>query len=483
MAIAKESTLRNLLLDRSKGHRERSAARAAAAMSDGATFTETWADTAAWSPSAFGVVNNGVVQGNGQAANSGANHAFALKDPEKMRAVTSVTFNGTGIAGGGRMIVGVSFDAPGAAATSGATNAVGLSFTGTGIYKWGAGAGGTEVLLNTPGAAFTYTVTITVDNATISVVAVRSDGGADFAAQWLRSSIPSNKKVGNLFVFNSATAGDTTNYIGAIGARKEIATLAPRMGIEGQQRTVHWTTTPTLGNGNYGARIALPRNYDHRVPSPLILFSHSHGANESQPYADGPTRNVINALHDAGYIVASTVGTPVGFEFGNPSLVDSQAALYKYVRDHYNVSSVSIYAISMGGLGGLNSARDPRIPGVRAFVASSPICSLAYAYANAAQGWPAEVRTAYGVASDGSNYAAKTAGSDPLLKPTDFEGIPMLIIASPGDTIVTKAANTDAFVTALNGITDTTVITASGEHNDTTQYPGASIVAFFDRYA
>jgi pimeloyl-ACP methyl ester carboxylesterase len=199
---------------------------------------------------------------------------------------------------------------------------------------------------------------------------------------------------------------------------------------------------------------------------------------------DSNASSVANALLAAGYIVASTVGNATGTEFGSPKLQDAQAALYKFVRDHYNIGPVMIYGISMGGLGSLMSAVDPRIPGVKAWCASSPLTSLAYAYAKTSEGWDAEMRTEYGIAVGGADYAAKTAGSDPMLLPTSrFAGLPMYVIASPADTVVAKSSNTDALVTRLTGVTSISTTTASGEHNDASQYPAAKIVAFFDQFA
>jgi hypothetical protein len=56
----------------------------------------------------------------------------------------------------------------------------------------------------------------------------------------------------------------------------------------------------------------------------------------------------------------------------------------------------------------------------------------------------ASIKTAYGIASDGSDYATKTAGFDPVLKrPDEFIGIPQLWLSASDDTIVPPTENQD----------------------------------------
>jgi pimeloyl-ACP methyl ester carboxylesterase len=314
-----------------------------------------------------------------------------------------------------------------------------------------------------------------VDKTNISCVAVRYDGNVEYRTSFPRSSFTVN----NIYVFNSTSTGNTSAYINALGARKGITTLAPRAGIEGQERTVQWSTVP---DGVNAARIALPANYDSRVPTPLVIAAHGHGATAAMFADDSHGKLMANAFLAAGYIVASTVGNATGTEFGSNKLINSQAALYKYVRDHYNIDGVFLYGISMGGLGSLLSAVDERIPDVRAWCGSSPICSLSWAYEQA--GWTTEIKTEYGIASDGSDYASKTAGNDPLLKPEAFAGLPMFFVSSPADTVVTKANNADQLAAAVGPYAaEVKTYTAAGQHNDPSQYPASDIVAFFDRFA
>jgi alpha-beta hydrolase superfamily lysophospholipase len=472
VSIVKDSTPRDI--DRTSSHRSRSAARAAAIDADAATFIEKWTDFTAWSSSTACALNNGKVQGNSAGGGSGINHAWVVAPSEQTRAVFQVTTPAD--LGGSRIIVGFSMDTAGAAATSGGGNALGISFTATTVRQWNGSFSG-EPTLGTSSAT-TWTVTVTADATRITATAVSADGGSEFRTSWARAGFGSFT-INNLFVFNSSATGTTNAYIGRVGARLGIATVHPRSGVEGNQRTVHWTTTP---DGTNNVRIALPSSYDSRVPSPLVIAAHSHGNTETLYADDSNGRTMGNAFNNAGYIVMSVAAAPIGTEFGNQALLDAVAAGYKYVRDHYNIGSVFSYGVSMGGLQSLLTAVDKRIPGIKAWAGSSAICSLANAYSRTDLGWDAEIITAFGLAAGGSDYSTKTVGHDPLLRPTDYAGLPMLFVASPSDTTVTKSANTDAMIAALNGIATTTLITASGTHNDPSQYPASSIVAFFDQY-
>lgn len=87
----------------------------------------------------------------------------------------------------------------------------------------------------------------------------------------------------------------------------------------------------------------------------------------------------------------------------------------------------------MGNTEALLTLSQGRVPGVVAYIGTVPAVNLAAAYANAA--FTASIKTAYGIASDGSDYAAKTAGHDPaLLDPRLFKRVPMWALVATDDT-------------------------------------------------
>jgi hypothetical protein len=81
------------------------------------------------------------------------------------------------------------------------------------------------------------------------------------------------------------------------------------------------------------------------------------------------------------------------------------------------------YGNSMGGLESLLTLAERRIPCILASLVTVPVTNLAASHADAVS--TTTIRTAYGMASDGSDYAAKTSGHDPLLmKGWQFRGLP-----------------------------------------------------------
>lgn len=120
---------------------------------------------------------------------------------------------------------------------------------------------------------------------------------------------------------------------------------------------------------------------------------------------------------------------------------------------------------SMGGLASLQLAN--RLPHVKAWVGIYPVCNLATMtarYPDTALAWP--------------------GGTADRLSPVDLSamrGLKMMFFASPGDTVVPKATNTDrcaARATAAGASVQ--VVETTGEHGDKSTFQPALVVSFLD---
>ena len=132
---------------------------------------------------------------------------------------------------------------------------------------------------------------------------------------------------------------------------------------------------------------------------------------------------------------------------------------------------------SMGGLVALLLLSGGLVPALGAAMIE-PVTNLANMYAGTYQ---AAIKGAYGIAADGSDYAAKTAGHDPnLLANTKWAGKWFLFIASAGDNTVSKANNTDAFRTLIAGhVREAGLILATGDHGNASEFNAQALSAFY----
>jgi len=471
MALAKDyQTRRDLELARTTYDSTRSVAAARAAWDDWPAFTESWANLTAWTTQATpGVqVSGGVLYSTGsQGSGSGANHAFPVTSTGKFRFVLQVKAV-TG-ATSGSLIVGINPDAAGAVPTAGAAGVRGFQFTSAGdiialtnpIVPGTTTPAAGNVTVGTYTTQY-YTITFTGDGTTLSAVITNADGSGEYMAKWAQNS----NAINNLYVFCSDSRALTGHGIGPLGARKSFSTLPPSAAVEDRAaRTVMWTSP----NGSTNARIALPPGYDSRVPAPLVIFCHGSGGSEqSVTGSSGNYQSVAAALNSAGFIVASTTGTPAD-EWGNQSVLDSIYSMYTYIRDRFALGPVVMWGGSMGGLAALLTVAEGRIPGIVALMLNQPVCNLAYVYAN---GFTAGVKAAYGIASDGSDYATKTAGHDPMLKPgTAYRGLPVWVSYSAGDTAVPPAQNATPFLNLVRPYARSiTEYVGTGNHSDPSMF-------------
>jgi hypothetical protein len=219
--------------------------------------------------------------------------------------------------------------------------------------------------------------------------------------------------------------------------------------------------------------------YSAGNPTPVVL--HSHGIGDDQTAVlTSEKLACTTAMLDAGYIVAGS--NTHGANWGSQIAADDLAALDKYVRDNYNVKGVAIWGQSMGGHAGLLAVAHSKVKGVVGFLGTYPSCSLASTYA--AGTYASSIDTSFGITGSGiATYANKTYGNDPALLPAvGFKHVPMRFYASPSDTTIAKANNSDVLSALIAGSSrENTVVVCTGAHGDASHFQPSDYVAFLAR--
>ena len=220
-------------------------------------------------------------------------------------------------------------------------------------------------------------------------------------------------------------------------------------------------------------RAFVPKNY---VPgNKVIIYFYGAGEDEDAPVASKLLIPTMEAFMSEGWVVLSCLAG--GNNWGNAASITAYYDLITWFKASFinaTWTDVNIYAQSMGGLSGLQMfMADTQFT---KFIGIYPVCNLANMYLNAT--YKTQIKTAYGIVDD-SEYAAKTAGHDPMLLSGDLLGGRKIeLVASEGDLVVNKDANTDLFNTTFGALANITVIESSGTHGDVSNFNLARDVAF-----
>lgn len=162
-----------------------------------------------------------------------------------------------------------------------------------------------------------------------------------------------------------------------------------------------------------------------------------------------------------------------GNSWGNNASLTDVLNLRSYVTSTLglSVNKTAFVGASMGGVASALSIAGVggTISGCVGMIGVSPALNLAWCYGAS---FTAPIKAAYGIASDGSDYATKTLGHDPMLiAAATYTGFNFSFYASPGDVSVDKSTNSDAFVTLVTATAaSATVVTCTGGHLDASQF-------------
>lgn len=315
-----------------------------------------------------------------------------------------------------------------------------------------------------------------VDGYLVTTQGTQAHGTEPFGAFYLGAT-----SLGTLTV-NGAEYAEFIHCNAAVPPDQILATskaLADKWGIALNPPPAHVAPqyVAATDSGGINIRTWFPPN-----PKPsgntLVIWSHQHTGTEalSSSFFAYP---LIHAAINEGYIFAAS--RMHGDSWGNAAALTDLTNLYNYVNERWPVSNVILIGGSMGGLATASAKPFASVPNIKGCIGIDAVFDLAAMHANAS--YTTTIRTAYGVASDGSDYATKTAGHDPMLRPaSDFAGVRWRFYASDTDATVPPAVHSDAFAAKLAGTAPEAAVIRHAEGHLTP--PGirpADVVAFIKR--
>lgn len=434
---------------------------------------ETWADLSAWSSGTKMQVSGGRLYTAAGTVDSttGINKAIDFTTSATWTRVTRYT----NVAGGtGGMAIGTSSTSAGGAFAAAAFK---------GLYhhdnRWYVLDAGAETNPDGSGSAAAgsgdYKVTETLDANYYSIyVHSLLDPTLRWYKRWARTSYSPL----NWSFYGTHSAGSSGKSFGPSAFIPALSTAVPRASIETTGNSAWWTSIPVVTAGstnNCDVMLQLPATYDPRTPVPLAIVFHGNGGTETAPAGSGNPKLIAKRLLDRGFaVLGANNGSTT---WGAQKAIDGYVAAYLWAKSKIPIASVVLVAESMGGIESELVLADRRIPGIVAWIGTSPTASLNAAYTEGDTSFVSVINSAYSISGD---YAAKTAGHDPALMPGDaFRGVPMLFLHATDDTTVLKAHHTDVLaakvqpyspeVVVVTGITGGHGYTMSSTHLNTVE--------------
>lgn len=201
----------------------------------------------------------------------------------------------------------------------------------------------------------------------------------------------------------------------------------------------------------------------------LVIACHGHGGT---PVETGQSsslyRDTWNTLNDAGFVVA--VPNMGGNLWGNDTAQAYLAELHSLLTTRYDLDpECYLWGTSMGGGAALTAIAKTTVP-VRAAVLTQAAADLE-SLSTGSLG--SSISAAYPT-------VAERDANDPMKFPAAaYADVPMLFTASPSDTTVPKATNTDAFRTKLGTTVPNYLITVTGNHADPSHFRAQDTLNFF----
>lgn len=207
----------------------------------------------------------------------------------------------------------------------------------------------------------------------------------------------------------------------------------------------------------------------------LLLCAHGHSGDQT-------TINNVRMITtrdrmiDQGWIVAASYAK--GNSWGNDAGQSAHVLLSTWAHAQFPITDTVLHGQSMGGLIMALIYANGTITDARGLVTIDGAVNLAVAHASAS--YRSAIRTAYGIASDGSDYSTKTIGHDPcLIDAGGYTGKRLLIEASTGDTAIPKTSHSDVFVTHITGYpAQLSRLTGTGVHVAVENYFPEAVEAF-----
>lgn len=209
--------------------------------------------------------------------------------------------------------------------------------------------------------------------------------------------------------------------------------------------------------------LARPRTITRKI----VIYVHGATETAENAYHRAGNTTLLSALLRGGFAVVTDHAH--GDNWGNPASDSDYAALVPVLRRR-GLTDVYVVAASMGGLNALQLLSHVR---VKAWAGIFPVCDLSSVYARGR--FTAAIRAAY------ADHASAALRSLSPVRPDWQRGLAMRFWASPADTYVPKAANTDVCADAARAHgAHVTVTTTTGEHGDLSNFDAAGVLHLFD---
>lgn len=227
-------------------------------------------------------------------------------------------------------------------------------------------------------------------------------------------------------------------------------------------------------------RVLVPDTYNSLKRTTVVMYHGGVGETETAPTADSLKETVVQALVNAGCLVVAANGYG-GDDWGNQTALDDYDAMFDFVSARWDGDDVIILSQSMGGISGLSAYANNLYANVRGWAGIYPATNLSAMFAANAGLYASSIRTAYGIAADGSDYSTKTSGYDPNLYTTSvWSGKAFRFYASSGDTVVGKTNNSDAMHTKVvaGGASVSSVVACTGNHGDASHFQPFNLLGF-----
>lgn len=218
--------------------------------------------------------------------------------------------------------------------------------------------------------------------------------------------------------------------------------------------------------------------YNSANPTDLIIYCHARSGDQTEFTTDANAGAMRDAFADAGLLVIQS--NAHGNQWGNQEACDDYADAFNYANANYNVNRVILMSASMGGAAMFNCCSQQKIPKVIALLGLFPVCSLDNMIT--AGTYASEIHTAFGASAPPTMHDA-ARGMDPVLRwGSAFRGTFIRLYASPSDTTVSKAGNSDLMNTlAASSSRECTVVVCSGAHGDASHYQPTDATDFIAR--
>lgn len=221
-----------------------------------------------------------------------------------------------------------------------------------------------------------------------------------------------------------------------------------------------------------------PASWVPNDPIRFVFYNHGAGEDRNALLTDSLKSSLVSAILSNGYLLA---GISAGENWGNQAALDKYITAFNYINSQYTLKGTVVFSQSMGGLSGLLTIKNKSFINVRGWIGIYPVCNLRNMYD--AGSYTSAIKTAYGIASDGSDYNSKTSGHDPVLESGSlYQAYATRFYASSGDTVVSKSSNSDIMQADMALYArDNSIVVCSGNHGDPSHFQPSDFISFLTR--